>query len=151
VHLRHPIYPMSSNVRNPVHLRYSVHHTSWNLRHPVHFYGSFSAKEPSNWWLLWKKDLQLKESCASSTPYIPHVIERKASSPPCISYVIKRKASTASFGWFLYGLFSSQEPFWEVGGWGRDPKKWRGEIGGWGRVPFNEPYAPSLSTMYDGA
>ena len=25
-----------------------------------------------------------------------------------------------------------------------------GEIGGWGRVPFNEPYAPSLSTIYDG-
>ena len=25
------------------------------------------------------------------------------------------------------------------------------EIGGWGRVPFNEPYAPSLSTIYDGA
>ena len=27
----------------------------------------------------------------------------------------------------------------------------QGEIGGWGRVPFNEPYAPSLSTIYDGA
>ena len=27
----------------------------------------------------------------------------------------------------------------------------RGEIGGWGRVPFNEPYALSLSTIYDGA
>ena len=40
----------------------------------------------------------------------------------------------------------------EVGGWGRDPKKnVRGEIGGWGRVPFDEPYAPSLSTIYDGA
>ena len=25
------------------------------------------------------------------------------------------------------------------------------EIEGWGRVPFNEPYAPSLSTIYDGA
>ena len=31
------------------------------------------------------------------------------------------------------------------------PKNVRGEIGGWGRVPFNEPYAPSLSTIYDGA
>ena len=30
-------------------------------------------------------------------------------------------------------------------------KNVRGEIGGWGRVPFNEPYAPSLSTIYDGA
>ena len=27
----------------------------------------------------------------------------------------------------------------------------RGEVGGWGRVPFNEPYAPSLRTIYDGA
>ena len=30
-------------------------------------------------------------------------------------------------------------------------KNVRGEIGGWGQVPFNEPYAPSLSTIYDGA
>jgi len=30
-------------------------------------------------------------------------------------------------------------------------KNVRGEIGGWGRVPFNEPYAPSLSDIYDGA
>jgi len=30
-------------------------------------------------------------------------------------------------------------------------KNVRGEIGGWGRVPFNEPYAPSLSTIYNGA
>ena len=30
-------------------------------------------------------------------------------------------------------------------------KNVRGEIGWWGRVPFNEPYAPLLSTIYDGA
>ena len=30
-------------------------------------------------------------------------------------------------------------------------KNVRGEVGGWGRVLFNEPYAPSLSTIYDGA
>ena len=30
-------------------------------------------------------------------------------------------------------------------------KNVRGEIRAWGRVPFNEPYAPSLSTIYDGA
>ena len=30
-------------------------------------------------------------------------------------------------------------------------KNVRGEIGGWGRVPFNETYAPSLGTIYDGA
>ena len=42
-----------------------------------------------------------------------------------------------------------------------EPERWgagvetqknvREEIGGWGRVPFNETYAPSLSTIYDGA
>jgi len=30
-------------------------------------------------------------------------------------------------------------------------KNVRGEIGGWGREPFYENYAPSLSTIYDGA
>jgi len=30
-------------------------------------------------------------------------------------------------------------------------KNVREEIGGWGRVPFNEAYAPLLSTIYDGA
>ena len=30
-------------------------------------------------------------------------------------------------------------------------KNVRGEVGGWGRVPFNETYAPLLSTIYDGA
>ena len=30
-------------------------------------------------------------------------------------------------------------------------KNVRGEVGGWGRVPFNEPCAPSLSSIYDGA
>ena len=30
-------------------------------------------------------------------------------------------------------------------------KNVRGVFGGWGRVPFNEPYAPLLSTIYDGA
>ena len=29
-------------------------------------------------------------------------------------------------------------------------KNVRGEIEGWGRVPFNETYAPLLSTIYDG-
>ena len=38
----------------------------------------------------------------------------------------------------------------EVKGWGRDPKKCTWSIWGWGRVPFNEPYVPSLSIIYDG-
>ena len=42
----------------------------------------------------------------------------------------------------------------EIERWGagvETQKNVRGEIGGWGRVPFNETYAPSLSTIYDGA
>jgi len=38
--------------------------------------------------------------------------------------------------------------------WGagvKTQKNVRGEIGGWGREPFHENYAPSLSTIYDGA
>jgi len=43
---------------------------------------------------------------------------------------------------------------WTEERWGagvETQKNVRGEIGGWGRVPFNETYAPSLSTIYDGA
>jgi len=40
---------------------------------------------------------------------------------------------------------------WEVWAGVETQKNVRREIGGWGRVPFNEPYAPSLSTIYDGA
>ena len=43
---------------------------------------------------------------------------------------------------------------WLIERWGagvETQKNVRGEIGGWGRVPFNEPYAPFLSTIYDGA
>jgi len=44
---------------------------------------------------------------------------------------------------------SSYEERW---GAGVETQKYvRGEIEGWGRVPFNETYAPSLSTIYDGA
>ena len=42
-----------------------------------------------------------------------------------------------------------QEERWGAGV--ETQKNVRGEIGGWGRVPFNETYAPSLSTIYDGA
>ena len=50
-------------------------------------------------------------------------------------------------------LEKGKEVSWEER-WGagvETQKNVRGEIGGWSRVPFNEPYAPSLSTIYDGA
>ena len=49
-------------------------------------------------------------------------------------------------------LFESHDLSAERWGAGVETQKnVRGEIGGWGRVPFNETYAPSLSTIYDGA
>ena len=46
----------------------------------------------------------------------------------------------------------SPKPLAERWGAGVETQKnVRGEIGGWGRVPFNEPYAPSISTIYDEA
>jgi len=62
------------------------------------------------------------------------IYEDKASydsTPPCMSY--------------LQGLYER----WGAGV--ETQKNVRGEVGGWGRVPFNEPYAPSLYTIYDGA
>ena len=53
----------------------------------------------------------------------------------------------------LWNRIRKCHPKWDER-WGagvETQKNVRGEIGGWGRVPFNEPYAPSLSTIYDGA
>ena len=52
----------------------------------------------------------------------------------------------------VYECCISQQALYERWGAGVETQKnVRGEIGGWGRVPFNETYAPSLSTIYDGA
>ena len=49
----------------------------------------------------------------------------------------------------VYILFMQYLERWGAGV--ETQKNVRGEIGGWGRIPFNETYAPSLSTIYDGA
>ena len=49
----------------------------------------------------------------------------------------------------LFSLYLHPGERWGAGV--ETQKNVRGEIGGWGRVPFNETYAPSLSTIYDGA
>ena len=63
-----------------------------------------------------------------------------------------------SFAYIQSSFACVQGSFSERGGnverWGpgvETQKIVRVEIGRWGRVPFNEPYAPSLSTIYDGA
>ena len=50
-------------------------------------------------------------------------------------------------------VVSEAEDHNEAERWGagvETQKNVRGEIGGWGRVPFNETYAPSLSTSTTG-
>ena len=52
----------------------------------------------------------------------------------------------------MCGMCAHYVYVWERWGAGVETQKnVRGEVWGWGRVPFNEPYAPSLSTIYDGA
>ena len=66
--------------------------------------------------------------------------------------VTSHKVSSGISGNYLVMIMSvSLIMSGEVGGWGRTQKNVLGVFGGWGRVPFNEPYAPSLSTIYDGA
>ena len=53
---------------------------------------------------------------------------------------------------YIYTVWLQPSPGCERWGAGVETQKYvRGDIGGWGRVPFNETYAPSLSTIYDGA
>ena len=62
----------------------------------------------------------------------------------------------ASMAQCIIGVRFLHSSLWDIAHerWGagvETQKNVRGEIGGWGRVPFNETYAPSLSTIYDGA
>ena len=61
----------------------------------------------------------------------------------------KKKKFNVEFVCGLMIICVGSEERW--GAWVETQKNVRGEIGGWGRVPFNEPYAPSWSTIYDGA
>jgi len=73
-----------------------------------------------------------------------------------ISSVMQQSSSTLQISTFVSYSHSppgnpnpSEYERWGAGV--ETQKNVRGEIGGWGRVPFNEPYAPLLSTIYDGA
>jgi len=50
---------------------------------------------------------------------------------------------------YTWDSYNVQPPDERWGAGVETQKNVRGEIGEWGRVPFNEPYAPSLSTIYD--
>jgi len=61
--------------------------------------------------------------------------------------VLNRQTSSNDRRWRIM-----RPAYMERWGAGVETQKYvRGEIGRWGRVPFNETYAPSLSTIYDGA
>ena len=59
--------------------------------------------------------------------------------------------SSHSFTYLVTFSTQNKEHYERWGAGVETQKNVRGEIGGWGRVPFNETYAPSLSTIYDGA
>ena len=66
----------------------------------------------------------------------------------------KVEKTVQSRAYLFADSLSGDSPADNVERWGagvETQKNVRGEIGGWGRVPFNEPYAPSLNTIYDGA
>ena len=88
--------------------------------------------------------------CAHPTPYTsfltlrtPHTLQHPTPYQPHTLHFFHRTHPTPC---------NALHPAYERWGAGVETQKkvW-GEIGGWGRVPFNEPYAPSLSTIYDGA
>jgi len=59
--------------------------------------------------------------------------------------------NSSEYGADFAAVFEHQDLAERWGAVVETQKNVRGEIGGWGRVPFNEPYAPLLSTIYDGA
>jgi len=67
--------------------------------------------------------------------------------------LISNRCGGASWVGWMRGIFYNKESPAQYERWGAGvaQKNVREEVGGWGRVPFNEPYAPSLSTIYDGA
>ena len=81
--------------------------------------------------------------------------------PPCRhAHILHRPAKVAKEIWKYVEATNDSQPRYKEDlkayseRWGagvETQKNVRGEIGGWGRVPFDETYAPSLSTIYDGA
>ena len=69
-----------------------------------------------------------------------------------VCFVFRSICVIYSYVYVYHGLFMCSTTCTERWGAGVETQKnVRGEIGGWGRVPFNETYAPSLSTIHDGA
>jgi len=67
-----------------------------------------------------------------------------------MSRMLKYSCSQSSDKYSYIHVHDAQDN--ERWGAGVETQKYvRGDIGGWGRVPSNETYAPSLSTIYDGA
>ena len=78
--------------------------------------------------------------------------------PPSLNDDTWSDAYTSAYSYLRYACrrkyISVQKDLYTIERWGagvETQKNVRGVFGGWGRVPFNEPYAPSLSTIYDGA
>ena len=96
-------------------------------------------------------------SLSTATPPLP-LLRSNSTVSTTLATISHRLASEKSFhrgrGLVCLSCVSVQRQQAGKERWGagvETQKNVRGEIGGWGRVPFNETYAPSLSTIYDGA
>jgi len=66
----------------------------------------------------------------------------------CVFVCVCARVCVCASVWVFVCVFVEDAERWGAGV--ETQKNVREEIGKWGRVPFNEPYAPSLSTIYDG-
>ena len=107
--------------------------------------------------LLQKRPTISRSLLIVATPYIHFydvcIIGKVSISHICISYrhISDVYIFTELLDPHLWIVIYSPQPRNERWGAGVETQKKCTGIGGWGRVPFNEPYAPSLSTIYDGA
>ena len=88
--------------------------------------------------------LEMCKQCLSEA-----VVKVFCSVSQCVAVCCSVVQRSAAYCNMMQGIAVCGRERWGAGV--ETPKNVRGEIGGWGRVPFNETYAPSLSTIYDGA
>ena len=138
------------------HISHRTHrrspHAHANTAHPLTSLDSvtqfFVVLRPAQYRDIFTPCHQLR---ASSTCFVDvnHTSTNTSPDQPISNANFRNRLPTTLFRFFLGALTYIERERWGAGV--ETQKNVRGEIRGWSRVPFNEPYAPSLSTIYDGA